>query len=401
MDVADNPKKYMWVNLLMSISFMSPVMTLFYLHRGLNYGEIFMLLLAVVVAMFLAEVPTGMIGDKYGRKTSIAIGIFLNMILTFLMIYAHSFIFFLVLMFAVGIVITFSSGSDEALLYDSLKSIGKEKEMNKVMGNITAIGFLPIIISAPLGAYLARDLTDPQFNLLILLALIPIFIALMVTLSMVEPKIGTKQEHKSSSWELFKSSFQDIKNSPTLVRLFINKTLVLIICSHVFSIIWQPYLQDSGVPIATFGILIALSAMLIALGNKYLEKIEAYFGAEKLFFYSALLPMIFFAAAAFMKNILFAIILYLVIRIMLWIRIPVFSQFTNSHIKSHNRATVLSALSMVDSLFDIIIFVIAGFVTNISIQYSMAFSAIIILIAILFFRIKNEHLGKEGAEEAS
>jgi len=398
MDVADNPRKYFWFTLLNSSSFMAPVITLFYFSRGLDYQQIFMLLLAIVVAMFLSEVPTGIIGDKYGRKTSIIIGQVLGIVVTGLTMFAHSFLFFLILSFCVGIVVTFASGSDEALLYDSLKQLKKEKDMNRVMGRISGASFIPVVISAPIGAFIARNLTDTQFNTLILLNVISSAIALFIAFGLVEPRIGQKKSGKKSSWELFKSSYRDIKNSPTLVRLFINKTLVLIVCSHVFSVLWQPYLKDSGVPIAAFGILVAFGAAIIALCSRYIEKIERFFRTEKLFFYSALLPLIFFAAAALLHNIIFAVLFYLVINIMLWIRYPVFSQYMNTHIKSHNRATVLSALSMVDSLFDIVIFLTVGFISNVNLSYSLLFCAAIILLALVFFRIRDDHISKNNNE---
>jgi len=78
--------------------------------------------------------------------------------------------------------------------------------------------------------------------------------------------------------------------------------------------------------------------------------------------------------------------------VLLWVRDPLFSQYLNEHIESHNRATVLSSLSMVDSFFDIIIFLGAGYIANTGLNYSFLFCAGIILIAILFFRIEDRHV---------
>ena len=72
-----------------------------------------------------------------------------------------------------------------------------------------------------------------------------------------------------------------------------------------------------------------------------------------------------------------------------------FSQFMNEHIESHNRATVLSSLSMIDSFFDVIIFISVGYLTNLSLSYSFIFSAIIMAIALIFFRITDEHIKAE------
>ena len=171
-----------------------------------------------------------------------------------------------------------------------------------------------------------------------------------------------------------------------------NKTLILIPGSHLFAILWQPYLQTSEVPIVFFGILTAVSSLIIFLLNQNINKIESKFNGRRIIFYTGLLPLLAFVLGALFQNILVALLFYFVVRITIWLRNPIFSQYMNEHIESHNRATVLSSLSMIDSFFDVIIFLSAAFITNISLSYSFLFSAGLMLLALLFFRVAKEQI---------
>ena len=191
MDVMNNPKKYFWITLFQSCSFLAPLSTLFYLSRGLGYQQIFLLMMVIVISMFIFEVPTGIIGDKYGRKTSIVIGLIGGIIISIGLLFANSFFQFLMLFTLLGFNLTFASGSDEALIYDSLKQSKKQNQMQRHMGKIMSARFLPLIIIAPLGSIIAKDLLPYQFNILILGNIIFALIAFFIALSLVEPKLET------------------------------------------------------------------------------------------------------------------------------------------------------------------------------------------------------------------
>ena len=132
--IHNNPKIYFWAKLLGSISLLTPVMSLFYLHRGLVYSDFFILLLIIFITMFLFEVPTGAFADKYGPKASMIFGQSLAIISAILLIFANTKFEFYLISFLTGIVITFFSGCDEAFIYDSLK---EDPIPAKAVGNLT------------------------------------------------------------------------------------------------------------------------------------------------------------------------------------------------------------------------------------------------------------------------
>src|SRR6187402_1414467 len=60
-----------------SLHFYLPVYVFYLQQRGLNLFEVNLLQIAALVSQFIAEVPTGILGDKFGRKRSVAVGLVL------------------------------------------------------------------------------------------------------------------------------------------------------------------------------------------------------------------------------------------------------------------------------------------------------------------------------------
>jgi MFS family permease len=389
MDIRSNPKKYFWLKVFIHIGLLQPVLTLFFLSRGLNYVQIFSLFATIVIAMLLFEVPTGIVADKFGRKVSIICGIIGLIITSILLIFAHSYLLFLVVYFLSGVTYTFLSGSDEALIYDSLKQTRKQKQMKKVWAKIISAQFLPLIFATPFAAYIAKDLLESQFIILIIGHAVFSLFALIVAFTLVEPKIKSGTHETRSPKKLLLSAVKHIKKSPALVRLFMNKTLIIIPGFHIFFLLWQPYFQQSGIPVAYFGVVMSIGSLVLFI---LLRNMHIFKPTKNFLFYTALFPMLAFGIASVFTGIIAALVFYFTIRILVWIREPVFAQFMNDHIESHNRATVLSSLSMIDSFFDVIIFLSAGYITSISLSLSFAFSAGVMLIGLIFFRITDEHI---------
>ena len=76
----------------------------------------------------LAEVPTGAVADRLGRKASLALGVGCTAVAVLIFGLATSYEVVLVSYVAWAIGIAFFSGADQALLFESLKALGREDE---------------------------------------------------------------------------------------------------------------------------------------------------------------------------------------------------------------------------------------------------------------------------------
>lgn len=77
--------------ILRSTIILWPVMTLIYLSKGLSYFEIGLLNSIGSAIIFILEVPSGFLADKYGRKRNLLLGNFLNILFVVVLYFSTSF----------------------------------------------------------------------------------------------------------------------------------------------------------------------------------------------------------------------------------------------------------------------------------------------------------------------
>ena len=97
-----------------------PTIVLFFQANGLSLTEVFVLQSFFSVSIVILEVPTGYFADVFGRKLSLVAGNGLAFLGLLVYCFAHEFWGFLAAELVLGLGASFTSGSDSALLYDSL-----------------------------------------------------------------------------------------------------------------------------------------------------------------------------------------------------------------------------------------------------------------------------------------
>jgi MFS family permease len=142
-----------WATLFGSMNFLEPVMILLYLQTGFTMADVYWVTLIWCISAFLFEVPTGAFADRFGPKAAFVTG---RILLCAVLFQESGFFYLYNILWAISA--TFFSGSEEALVYESLKEGGKENTMDDVMGKLQAAGFYPTIFTFLAGAYMAKDL---------------------------------------------------------------------------------------------------------------------------------------------------------------------------------------------------------------------------------------------------
>ncbi len=138
-----------WLMLIM------PVVALFYTDNGLDDFDIYLLQAIYSLSVAVLEIPSGYMADVIGRKTSLVLGSILGTFGFVLYSFSHSFGGFLVAEIVLGVGGSFISGSDSALLYDSLAAMGKQNRYLQYEGRITSFGNFAETAAAILGGAIA------------------------------------------------------------------------------------------------------------------------------------------------------------------------------------------------------------------------------------------------------
>ena len=110
-----------------SVSPYLPIFFLFFLER-ISLNEAVLLGSAYYFAVFLLEVPSGYCSDKYGRRPTLIFASITTALACALFVIANNFTLLFVAQTLMAAGIAFRSGSDSALLFDSLCILGREQE---------------------------------------------------------------------------------------------------------------------------------------------------------------------------------------------------------------------------------------------------------------------------------
>ncbi|WP_421378664.1 MFS transporter [Bacillus salacetis] len=350
-----NIRALFWVQFFGTISFLQPVITLFYMERGLDSSDILIVLMFWSGAVLLGEVPTGIFADRFGAKASFITGSILKFLSIGLLLFAYEPWMFFLYSALNGFSVTFFSGADEALIYDSLKESGENDFMDRAMGKIQSAGFISSIFAVLFGSYLAKDLQDDQFQLLILLALAFHIIEILFVFTVKNPKI--ESSYRENPFTQVKEGLTVIRKAPQLLLMFLNVTLVFIPAGAVYGYFDQPLMTDAGLPVYLLGVMYACSALLGYFASNSIGWLTGKFTRIFLMHATGLLAVGGLLLSAMLSQSLWVVIgAFFVLRYVRAIRYPIYSQLSNDLIPSGIRATTISLLSIVDSALDLVVF---------------------------------------------
>ncbi|WP_336036564.1 MFS transporter [Halobacterium yunchengense] len=135
-------------------NFHYPVYTLFLLFNGLSLPQIGLIATIQSVVVVTGEIPTGYVGDRIGRRNSLAVGGFLMLVSNASYLVATDFVGFTFTFVMLSFGGTFLSGSGSAWLYDTLKEHDDEDEFTYVSGRSRALSRWVQVVTIPVGGVL-------------------------------------------------------------------------------------------------------------------------------------------------------------------------------------------------------------------------------------------------------
>jgi MFS family permease len=350
-----NIRVMFWIQFFGAISFLAPVLTLFYTERGLTSSQILIVLMFWSGAVLFGEVPTGVFADRFGAKISFLTGTFLKIVSILLLLVAYEPWVFFLYSFINGFSVTFFSGADEALIYESLKESGHENQMDQAMGKIASAGFISMIFAVLFGAYFAKDLQNEQFILLIVLGVLFYLIELILVFQVKEPKKLTS--YRENPFTQVKDGVKVIKQAPQLLMMFLNVTLVFIPAGAVYGYFDQPLMTNAGLPVFLIGVMYACASVMGFVASNSIGWLTSRFSRKLLMNVTGILAVGgLLLSALFEQSLLMILGAFFTLRLVRAIRYPIYTQLSNDLIPSQVRATTISLLSIVDSLLDLVVF---------------------------------------------
>lgn len=252
------------------------VYALFMLSKGLSFSQIGTVE-AVFAAAVMLEIVGGAFADIVGRKVAVLLKALVIGCASILFGLANSFWIFVLSNLIWGIGLGFGAGAETALLYDSLKTVGREKEFLKIFGNCRVFGFIAGMLGALAGPYLYA-----------IQAQLPFFIGGVIYglsgflfFSVHEVPSLHKYSIKKHVAQIKKGAWYAVKHSN--IRWITALGMLATAYFGFFGIIQSPYFLEIGFSLEDVGWIIALGMAVDALFTYNAERIHHKFGEKACF----------------------------------------------------------------------------------------------------------------------
>ena len=258
---------------------------LFYNHYGLWPTELFIVQSVFSIGMVFLEIPTGFISDKFSRKLSLVIWLLLSSIGFVVYSQGSNLLHFILSELILVLWYACFSGTDTAILYDSIAHDWDIKQYKKYSWRYNSIGSLAEAIGWIWGVYIGVYGLSIPF----LLDGIFIFFAFIISLFLIEPP-RTKIESQEWSWTQIRDILKWTYKHSKVFWLIIYSAVV---SSITLSMVWfsQPYMKLVELPMVYFGRFWFSMNIWNSFMSLFLHRLEKYL-TEKVFMIAIILRWI-------------------------------------------------------------------------------------------------------------
>lgn len=375
---------------LLSLTIYSPILVLFYTGRGLSLFQILSLEAFNSAVILLAEVPTGILGDRIGLKRTVFLGYGLQGVWILILIGSHSYPLFLLGYAMLGTAIALRSGATEAWIYELLLERDQPELMTKAQGALWSWSLTGRIASALLSVIVVRSATDGYFVLALALSAASFFLAALL----ITTVRGVRQhadDERPASLTLLGDGVRLLRSNPKLRRIALI-TILTDPMQYALLFLYQPYFEAAGTPLPLFGIAAAAGAGVGALATRNAHRFESRFGLRRSFLLAVFAPSLIYLLMASFERPYLAAVLYVTGFGLMTLRTPLVATMRNIHIQSYNRATALSLISMGVGAWTLGGKLLSGWLADQSLSLAFLILGLVPLVGLIFVRLSDEDL---------
>ena len=184
--------------------------TILFIDRGKSVTDVAVLIALWSAFAILFEVPAGVLADRWNRRNMLAIGTVLKGLCFLIWFVSHTFFMFALGFFFWAVAGAFASGTEEGLIYDNLKSDGRETEFTKIYGRAEFFGNIGTVAGIVSAGVIAGFISVEATALISAgICFINAFFAL---------KIREKNLYAAKTGEGNAAFFQTLKNAAVFIK---------------------------------------------------------------------------------------------------------------------------------------------------------------------------------------
>jgi MFS family permease len=313
------------------------IITLFWKDQiGLSLSEILLVNVFFSAANLLMEYPSGYVSDRLGYRPALVIACGFGIAGWTAYLFVETFWQVIGAELLLGVCYAFISGSDNALLYETLRAGGRTELYSRCDGRMA--GWAQI---GEAGGALCAGLMYVASPLLPFMVQIGVWaVALAVALSLHEPKAEKRPQITSHLSEALRISRYGLVEKK-LLRATMLFGMLLGLAS--FYPVWlvQPFMQQCGVPLAWFGPVWAGANLTVALCAYHSHRVLAVLGLRRMCLLFMMLIVAGYAGLG-LTSMVGSFLFYFLLTAMRGLQGPILRSFLQQHSTRHIRASILS-----------------------------------------------------------
>ena len=338
--------------------------TILFIERGKSVSEIAVLIALWSAFTILFEVPAGLLADRWNRRNMLAIATVLQGVCFVIWFFSHTFLMFALGFLCWAVAGAFTDGTEEGLIYDNLKSDGREDDFTAVYGRAQFFGHIGTVVGIGSAGLIAVFVS---IEAIALISAGICFANVLFVLRIRERNFDAKrsQEEGAGLFDTFKKVVFFIKG---------NGSALAVLLFLVFFAGLGSYLDEFDALIANDWTLEVwwVSAILtvrfgfMALGDVLAPKVEKILGsARRIFLFNGLACVVLAVFAAFWHP--FALLFFGIAFMMMAMTEILLVNALQRAIKEEGRTTVMSFYSVGQNLvmigFSLVFALLAGVFT--------------------------------------
>ena len=349
--IKHNIKKLYVFSALKMALFPMAIITLYWKDQiGLSLSQILFLQGMFSLATLLMEYPSGYLSDRWGYRFSLNLASVIGICGWIAYSLATTFLGVLGAEILLGISFAFISGSDTALLYETLRAEGREEDYAFFDGRMN--GFAQA--GEALGALFAGVLYQTAPLLPFIVQIGVWCCASLITLRLQETPTDETclvTSHIQEAWQTVRYALQQ--------NLHLRHTLLVTTLLGIASFypVWliQPYMQQTGVPLPWFGPIWAGANLTVAIFSTFSHRLRFQWGDRGALFLFFLLIISGYLGLGLYGGV-WGFLFYYLLTAMRGLQGPLMRQHIQAAGSRRNRASLLSLKSFLFRL----LFVLTG-----------------------------------------
>jgi MFS family permease len=323
---------------------------------GISVLEVSILAIIYIAISAALNVPTGILADKKGRRYAIVLAACALLASTLVAGVAQNIWQYLISIILWGFFYTTQNGAYEAMLYDTLKEEGNEKEYARYSGLSIAAFFGAIFISSVIGAWVGSHL---NLRLAYFITRFPNIFNIFLALSLHEPK-RQKHDPTTNSFTMARQGFKFLKSSPQVLQLA-GTFLLINMLSWTTNEFGQLFFIELGIGVFLVGILNAFSGLFQAIGSSIGHRFSNIPVRMATILVMILFTVIFLLPTNFRALAISLFLVFVILRQIFYISTDAALQHS---LPSNIRATTLSSLGMLNDGILVICYLGFGLVSQ-------------------------------------